>query len=62
MLDLECRPCMQRTCPLKHHDCMRKLEPERVVQAADEFLEPWRRSAGGRGVRLESEPLKKPCG
>lgn len=43
MLSLECQPCMERTCPLKHHDCMRKLEPELVLNAAAEFL-------GGRGA------------
>jgi heptosyltransferase-2 len=30
-LDLDCRPCFQRTCPLGHLDCLRKLEPQLVL-------------------------------
>jgi heptosyltransferase-2 len=37
-LDLECQPCMKRTCPLKHHNCMRQLEPQQVLEKVDEFL------------------------
>ncbi len=40
MLDLDCQPCMERVCPLKHHDCMRKLEPELVLNAVKELLGP----------------------
>lgn len=32
--DLECSPCMKRECPLKHHDCMKKIEAEEVISAA----------------------------
>lgn len=30
-LNLACRPCFQRTCPLGHLDCLRKLEPQLVL-------------------------------
>ena len=29
-LDLPCRPCHKRTCPLKHHACLQNLLPEHV--------------------------------
>jgi heptosyltransferase-2 len=32
--ELECSPCMKRECPLKHHDCMKKIEAEEVISAA----------------------------
>lgn len=33
--DLECSPCMKRECPLKHHDCMKKIEASEVIQAIE---------------------------
>lgn len=50
MLNLDCQPCMERVCPLKHHDCMRRLEPELVLKAVDEFLSPWRVQLSGEGA------------
>lgn len=36
-LNLPCMPCMKRTCPLKHHKCMRDLKPEMVLEALRNF-------------------------
>jgi heptosyltransferase II len=36
-LDLECQPCFQRECPLKHHNCMQELRPHQVLQALSGF-------------------------
>ena len=38
--DLDCAPCMQRTCPLKHHACMRDIQASEVIQAARALLTP----------------------
>ena len=29
--EMACAPCMKRSCPLKHHDCMRLIKAEEVV-------------------------------
>ena len=31
--DMDCAPCMKRTCPLKHHECMKLIEAEDVLEA-----------------------------
>ena len=38
-LDLPCSPCMQRICPLEHHQCMKDLKPELVIKEAKILLE-----------------------
>ena len=35
--NLDCQPCMQRTCPLKHHNCMRFVNEEEVLDAVKQF-------------------------
>jgi len=32
--DLACQPCMERVCPLKHHDCMKKISSREVINSA----------------------------
>lgn len=36
--NLECQPCMKRTCPLKHHNCMKKIESQRVIESIKKLL------------------------
>jgi heptosyltransferase II len=31
--DLECQPCMRRTCPLGHHNCMKSIKAPEVLEA-----------------------------
>lgn len=37
-LALDCQPCFQRECPLKHQRCMRDLEPKQVSVALEELI------------------------
>ena len=32
--NLDCSPCFARTCPLRHHDCMKQITPEEVASEA----------------------------
>jgi len=36
--EIECSPCLKRSCPLGHHDCMEKLQVGQVLQACEERL------------------------
>ncbi len=36
--DVPCAPCMKRTCPLKHHECMTKIEAGDVIEAVEKLL------------------------
>lgn len=38
-LSLDCQPCMERTCPLGHHRCLRDLSVDRVYAAVSGCLE-----------------------
>jgi heptosyltransferase-2 len=35
--DLDCQPCMQRTCPLRHHNCMNLIKATDVLSAVKTF-------------------------
>jgi heptosyltransferase-2 len=35
---IECAPCHLKQCPFQHHGCMTGIMPERVVEAARQFL------------------------
>ena len=35
---LDCMPCHEKVCPLRHHDCLEKLEAAPVLAAADRVL------------------------
>ena len=44
-LDLPCRPCKQRECPLQHHQCMQNLKPNQVIQAITQLNNTTQHSA-----------------
>ena len=35
--EMDCAPCMKRTCPLGHHECMKLIEPIDVLTAVKEL-------------------------
>ena len=36
--DVPCAPCMKRTCPLKHHECMTKIEANDVIEEVKKII------------------------
>lgn len=36
--DLDCVPCKQKTCPLKHHNCMKLITPDEVLKLSYTLL------------------------
>ena len=36
--NLDCQPCMKRTCPLKHHNCMVLIQPSEVLIAVKSLI------------------------
>jgi heptosyltransferase-2 len=35
--NLECQPCMKRTCPLRHHNCMKLINAVDVLRSVKSF-------------------------
>ena len=36
--DLDCQPCMQRICPLQHHNCMKLINAVKVLGAVNKIV------------------------
>ena len=49
--DVDCKYCYKSVCPLGHNDCLQKIPPEAVVQAALELLAEAALYADGRLAR-----------
>ncbi len=37
-LDMDCAPCMKRTCPLGHHNCMKNISAEMVIDVMKKIV------------------------
>lgn len=37
--DLDCAPCMKRVCPLGHHDCMKLIKAEDVLEKIGDIIQ-----------------------
>jgi len=37
-VDMECAPCMKRVCPLGHHNCMKMISVDMVIEAIDDII------------------------
>lgn len=49
-----CQPCLRRVCPLKHHDCLARLEVRQVLRAIREITaQPARASNGNAHLANE---------
>ena len=36
--NLDCQPCMKRICPLRHHNCMKLIEPKDVIDLVTKIV------------------------
>ncbi len=48
--NLDCQPCMRRTCRLKHHNCMKQIEPSQVIKTGHLLLKETSKNLNGMGV------------
>ncbi|HEY0675555.1 MAG TPA: hypothetical protein VGD25_05045, partial [Immundisolibacter sp.] len=53
--DVPCRNCLRSVCPQGHHDCLARIEPPQVAQAAIELMDECR--AAGRDLRAGQWPV-----
>jgi heptosyltransferase-2 len=37
-LNLDCQPCFERECPLKHLNCLKQLAPEQALAALNKVM------------------------
>ena len=36
--NLDCQPCMKRTCPLKHHNCMKLIRAQEIIDSIPDIF------------------------